>query len=315
MDNKKVLVVRDMLKQGGGGCTMILWLARHLIARFDTKLVIVYENLVDKNLVEDIPVRYVTNASANRIIKRLQLPTTVLLRLNTIIQKEKPDVVISYGGGSFRLLTILSLFHHFKLIVSERRDPKSRRGVFDRINYFFYNFSSKVVFQSPGAKTCFNNRIQKKSVIIPNPIVITGKKWNFDKTDLSLVTVGRLEMAQKRQDILLQAFKNVANEYPQTTLHICGDGQDRSRLEKMAKELCVDDKVIFRGLVKDIPGELVKHRIFVFTFGIHARRAVVAARRAVIAGAKKIFIAAAVAVVIKAIAHFRAGILGSTTVP
>ncbi len=61
-----------------------------------------------------------------------------------------------------------------------------------------------------------------------------------------LLYVGRLE-AVKGTTVLLHAFKLVHEQHSDARLEIVGDGLERARLEALATELGVSDKVRFRG--------------------------------------------------------------------
>jgi glycosyltransferase involved in cell wall biosynthesis len=62
--------------------------------------------------------------------------------------------------------------------------------------------------------------------------------------------VGRLT-AQKRVDLLLDAFALVIRELPDARLVVVGDGPDRDRLATQARRLGVDDGVEFAGQIED----------------------------------------------------------------
>ncbi len=62
----------------------------------------------------------------------------------------------------------------------------------------------------------------------------------------ALVSVGRLEPV-KGQDVLLEAFAHLVRSGTDATLTLVGDGSRRERLEDMARELGVQDRVRFPG--------------------------------------------------------------------
>jgi phosphatidyl-myo-inositol dimannoside synthase len=66
----------------------------------------------------------------------------------------------------------------------------------------------------------------------------------------TLLTVGRLDgrERQKGLDEVIQALPQLAQE---TVFVIAGDGDDRSRLERLAQERGLTDRVIFTGVVSD----------------------------------------------------------------
>jgi len=65
-------------------------------------------------------------------------------------------------------------------------------------------------------------------------------------TPPTVAFAGRL-VREKGADVLLRAFVNVAQQIPEARLVIYGDGPERARLEKLADDLCLADRVSIRG--------------------------------------------------------------------
>jgi phosphatidyl-myo-inositol dimannoside synthase len=68
-----------------------------------------------------------------------------------------------------------------------------------------------------------------------------------------LMTVGRLAAQERYKgfDQVLEALPAVAEEVPNVTYVICGDGPDRSRLEQKAAALRLTDRVVFAGFIPE----------------------------------------------------------------
>lgn len=60
--------------------------------------------------------------------------------------------------------------------------------------------------------------------------------------------IGRLDIAQKGLDLLLDAYAAIASRVAQDLL-IAGDGRDRERLERQARRLGISDRVKFLGWI------------------------------------------------------------------
>jgi len=93
------------------------------------------------------------------------------------------------------------------------------------------------------------------------------------------VTVGRLT-AQKRVDLLLEAFGVLARRGRPLRLLIVGDGPERAALERRASALGIADRVRFAGRVEParVPETIGDADVFVFTgvgegFGLAAAEA------------------------------------------
>lgn len=261
----RIFLVREILKSGGGGCTMFLWLAKQLQKTYDVTLVLFYEDMVDKDLLGDIKTIYITKRHPNKIINRAKFVSADFLFLYSIIKNGKPDVIISFGNSNYWELVILKKFLNFKLIVSERRDPLSNRTLEDRFIYHCYKYADTVVFQSNGAKDIFKQKLNNKLVVIPNPVSVPQQQWICPSEMNSIVNVARMELVQKRQDILFDALAIVLAKVPYVSLHLYGDGMDMQRIKDIAKEKGVLDNVIFHGNVRNIKEKLLNHSVFVFS--------------------------------------------------
>ena len=63
-----------------------------------------------------------------------------------------------------------------------------------------------------------------------------------------LLFVGRL-VRGKRPDMLIKAFAEVLEEYPDAELYLCGDGPLRQKLVSLSNELSLEDSVHFLGQI------------------------------------------------------------------
>lgn len=90
------------------------------------------------------------------------------------------------------------------------------------------------------------------SVVIPNGIRISSisHKRNQDYGDnkLHFIMVSRLFKEVKGQDTVIEAVSKLKKSGTSNfVLHLVGDGDDKQELMRMAKELGVDENVIFEG--------------------------------------------------------------------
>jgi glycosyltransferase involved in cell wall biosynthesis len=94
---------------------------------------------------------------------------------------------------------------------------------------------------------CDTNLFNYKNIKADQPKQFINGKYN-------LLFVGNLIYA-KGVDILLEAFALIEKEYPNVTLSYIGDGKEKYKLSKRAKDLGIDKKIIFFNRVdyKDIP--------------------------------------------------------------
>jgi glycosyltransferase involved in cell wall biosynthesis len=70
--------------------------------------------------------------------------------------------------------------------------------------------------------------------------------------------VGNMTRHVKRTDLFIKAAGIVAQQYPNISWHIIGEGHLRAELETLAKERKVFDKIIFAGRITDVAAYLEK---------------------------------------------------------
>ena len=130
------------------------------------------------------------------------------------------------------------------------------------------------MFQTKGAQEFFKNEecIYKNSAVIPNPVILsqTAKALNaqrpkYEERDNRIVTVGRLSILQKRQDLLLKAFAIVHNTHPELELVIYGDGQDKNEIQSMIDEAGLGSCVTLAGRTDEVEKNIYNARAFVLT--------------------------------------------------
>ena len=192
-------------------------------------------------------------------------------RLIKVLKLEKPDVVITF-------LPLPSLYvmlakrlskavRKIPIILSERADPSREyhNKIIARLAKNLYRDADGFVFQTEDAKDFFKDSIKCKTTIIENPIdgsfMNRAMPKNRRKT---VVSCGRLEK-QKNFKLLMSAFSDVANQYPEHELEIYGEGSQRKELLVFAKDLGIEKKVHLMGRVDNLVERILDAGIFVLS--------------------------------------------------
>lgn len=189
-----------------------------------------------------------------------------VLNIRQIIKREKPDVVISWraNAGCFTRLATIGL--NCKVIYSERTDPYMETSAFLKIATWICGFSDGGVFQTEMARDYYR-RLVNKSIVIPNPYECKNfpRILSIKERRKEIACVGRFFMIQKRQDILLDAFKLINDKLPDYKLVFYGDGMDIEKAKSMAKNKGLANNVIFKGTVSNVIEEVMSSRILVLS--------------------------------------------------
>lgn len=246
----------------GGAEKIICFLANSFAQsnRYDTVLYI-YEadSELFWNIHPDVKVITEKTVSKKRVLRRFLQVKQVYSR----IKKEKPDIIVSFLTFPNIICTIVGKMAKIPVIVSERGDPKIVSEWMKKI----VARADGAVFQTDGAKRDYPEGLQRKSVVIPNPVVIPKKddiKTEYRHTHI-ISNIARQLNCQKRQDLLLQAFATVLNVYPDSVLHFYGDGPDETKNKELAASLGVLDHVIFHGVTKNALEKIKESDVFVLS--------------------------------------------------
>lgn len=207
-----------------------------------------------------------TNA-LNAIVNNLSR----LSKLRKAVCSTQADVVISFVTET-NILTILSLLKTgIPVIATEHCDPNlmSYGKIWEKLRRISYPYATKIVSVSKGVDSGFEWLSTNKRAIIYNPFLEI--KDNHSQVELPLGTdsqkqwimsMGRLTY-QKGFDILLSAFAQIANRYPNWQLIILGKGEKRSELEQFVKDNGLSGRVILPGVIKNPFPILKKADVFV----------------------------------------------------
>ncbi|MBI0397198.1 glycosyltransferase family 4 protein [Cyclobacterium marinum] len=188
-----------------------------------------------------------------------------LFYVRTIIKRFKPAII---HGGVFEgntMAIVSSLFiPGIKVIIEETSDPKNRNFPAHLLLRFYSFFAIKFVAISPSVEDYLINKLKidsSKVVLInnavPNPrkvssIEIKSLKTNLGISDSDFVigSVGRLRDFHKRFSDIIKAVALIP--YNQNIkILIVGDGPDKRNLEELAKNLGMNENMIFVGLQMD----------------------------------------------------------------
>lgn len=204
------------------------------------------------------------SAKFNRIPKIRRL--FQLFYIRKIVKSEKPDVLLAFENMAKLLAVFASLFTKTKVIISERKDPYRYNAKKKRHMHLRYMLADGCIFQTEQASKYFPKSVQKKSIVIPNFIMMERSKvvpGEQRKDEISFVA--RFELEQKRQDIMLMAFKKILLSHPNIKLVFYGDGPDKKTVERMVSDYRLENNVVFKGVVSDVFEQIKSSKVFVLT--------------------------------------------------
>lgn len=247
----------------GGATKIMLWLAGKLAERGDNVTILTYRDASESrdvpNGVKHIHLPLETEGhSVSGLMKSVR-------QLHRHIKTECYDWGIAFLSPSHLRLSLASIGTHTKILLSQRGDPYQNKNkpksIMSKIQAYAFNRADKYVFQTPQAMAYYSKSIQSRGVVIPNPVKPL-KRTCERKPDNRIVNVARLDINQKRQDLLIDSFNLICKDYPEVSLHFYGDGEDEARLKEMAKG---NERIIFEGVTNDVVRDIQNARMFVLS--------------------------------------------------
>jgi len=211
-----------------------------------------------------------------------------IISMRRHIIREKPDVILSFGSYMNCHVLLSLLFNSGKrpkIILTEHSQEMFLSIRNKNIRYIFFNTAYRILMFLLYCKADYIVTVSKsiaarikkiffvspyKIRVIYNPVNISKIKELCREKDLLLGfnealpcigTVSRLS-PEKGINFLIQGFKVLLDKID-AVLIIVGDGAERLRLEQMAKELGIKEKVIFTGLTNNPFKYITKMDVFI----------------------------------------------------
>lgn len=100
--------------------------------------------------------------------------------------------------------------------------------------------------------------------IDPHRFALTVPYGDRPRSPFTVVSTGRME-AQKRQDLMIDAFAAFHRQYPDSRLILLGDGPLRPTLEAQIVSLGLENAVQLAGIVSDVERYLNSAHLFLLT--------------------------------------------------
>lgn len=187
-------------------------------------------------------------------------PLRRLLQLRRLRRIMMPyDAVIGFGPSPNALVALATRRRGPLTVIAEVGDPFiARRRRWNRWWMWTYRRADVLVAQTERLATELRatRRRPKRIVVIPNMVPPSIRLADPDSPRRRVVvSVGRL-VASKRNDDLIEAFARLGEDADDWRVVLVGDGDQRPRLEQLARDRGVGDRVEITGWT-DRPGEIM----------------------------------------------------------
>lgn len=189
-----------------------------------------------------------------------------ICKLRILCKEYRPKILVSFSLASNTRNLIATAGMPIKRIISVRENPTvgyddiAKRSV----ARFLYPFTDGAVFQTEDAMQFFPEKLQKKSVVLFNPVrnhfFITRREINCK----NIVAIGRLKHV-KNFGMLIRAFAQISDLFPQEKLLIYGQGELREELQSQIDSIGLCSRIRLCGVTNDVPSILKNAKLFVLS--------------------------------------------------
>lgn len=253
---KKVLFYIYSLNKGGAE-RVLLTLAEKLNKKYD--VVILTDVFDDREY--DLPerIRRIDLQEYMNQIPHIKIGVVKrLLAIRQCCKREKPDKIIAFMIANSIRAVLANLFTGNKVIVAVRANPYAEYGDWKKHLWVQTVFlcAEKIVCQTSHQTEYFCGLLRKKCVVIENPLFPDFYLPLYEgERKKQIVSAGRL-YDYKNHKLLIRAFAQIADEFPDYSVTIWGEGPYRKELENEIERYNLEARIFLPGdsprVAKDI---------------------------------------------------------------
>lgn len=254
----KIFMIIKRLRYSGA-YKMFMWVAKVLADRGHEVTVFTFMSNDVKKLPANI--KWIkTDLEHASIFKKVKEARKWMLETSA-------DISISFLLDANIINTLACLGTKTKSIICERNDPYKPHYYKLKLTKPLFRLADGAVFQLPKVAEYYS-MIKGHTAVIPNPVIPTSAKIelkSFEERENVIVSLGRYDIFQKRQDVLLNAFARFLKGHPDYMLKFYGDGPDEKRIKKLVKSLGISDNVVVGEITGHSAQVLSKSKFYVLT--------------------------------------------------
>lgn len=264
---KRIALFINSLQKGGSERVMVNLAEYFQSQKYDVILITQYKRENEYEISPNIRRIYSEPEPEELTGSRIRNFRIRFHHLRDIWKKYKPDIILSFLGKNNLMAIATAAFLPSKVAVSVRGEPtmEYEGHLMQFLAKRMFRFADGVILQTERAKEFFPKAVQKKSVILKNPLspVFVGRKPVIQR-DSVIVAAGRLD-ENKNHAMLIHAFSRIAGEYPNMRLVIYGEGELRGQLTELVKEKELEERISFPGSIDNVADEIGRAKIFALT--------------------------------------------------
>ena len=189
-----------------------------------------------------------------------------LRKLERIWASFDPDLIVAFNGKNNIMAVRTSLRGNYPVAVFAVSDPSMEYPTrFEQFaSRWAYRRATGVILTTHRCMEQYDAGIRTRMVVLPTPLaepfLSEPAPWPRQRR---VVAVGRLD-DNKNHAMMMRAFAETAPEFPDWTLEIYGDGEDRDKLAELAEQLNRErgQRIFLKGRTSDVPAAIRSAAVF-----------------------------------------------------
>lgn len=266
---KKILISVGQLTGGGAERVVSVW--ANQLAEMDYNVsILVYGRTKDEYFVSD-KVTIVPIANTLGDFQKMGY-LSKLFKIRQLVKEIKPDVVINFLPKMQIWMMLATFGLKMKRVETVRISPwvVCQNSKFEKFLWHrCFNFSDKIIIQTSEQGDYFNQKLQEKCVVIPNPInsaCVENYKTAYSENVTKFIAAGRLT-PQKNYPMMFEAFAKAHQSNPNIKLSVYGTGDDKyiEFLQEKIDEFGMNGIITLKGRTTDMLSALLESDVFLMS--------------------------------------------------
>ncbi|MBR6770317.1 MAG: glycosyltransferase [Lachnospiraceae bacterium] len=188
-------------------------------------------------------------------------------KLRRIWKQERPDLILSFIGKNNMMALLTSRLLKIPVVISVRGEPEEEyySRTLRLAARLLFPLADGIVLQTKRSRSFFPASVQKKAVILKNSLnpAFLGKVYEGERKK-QIVAVGRID-ANKNHEMIIRAFAELADSWPDYELVIYGEGELRQRLNKLVEELGLEEQIHLPGSIVNVAEAIGQSAVFILS--------------------------------------------------
>lgn len=266
---KKVLITVTTLKGGGAERVVSVWASQLAEMGYDISLLIY--GRTDNEYAVDERVKIHTIANTYPEYKKMG-HFSRLFKMRKVVKGIEPDVIINFLPRMQIWMMMATFGLKMKRVETVRISPwvVCKSNKFEKFLWHrCFDFSDKIIIQTAEQGEYFNQKLQEKCVVIPNPInsaCVENYKTTYSENVKEFIAAGRLT-PQKNYLLMFEAFAKAYQSNPNIKLSVYGTGDDKyiEFLQEKIDEFGMNGIITLKGRTTDMVSALLESDAFLMS--------------------------------------------------